>query len=219
MKTIAISLLVVLNSIALPERSASTYDEVLHSLSRTKSQLVFNKSLEGTDVNQRLSDLLYVTLRDSIFPAWYGTVWDFNGITNVPSQGEIACGYFVSTTLKHAGFNLNRYKLAQQGATEIATAVCGSNTMTRFTSLDKAITHVSQSKNGLYIVGLDFHVGFLLVEAGEVFFVHSDYFNGKVVREAAKTSQGLNSSEVYVLGEITNNNRLMADWTNGIKLY
>src|SRR6476660_4877291 len=29
-----------------------------------------------------------------IFPSWYGTPWDFNGTTEVPQQGKIACGYF-----------------------------------------------------------------------------------------------------------------------------
>jgi len=31
-----------------------------------------------------------------IFPSWYGTPWNFNGTTEVPQQGKIACGYFVS---------------------------------------------------------------------------------------------------------------------------
>src|SRR5215212_694349 len=33
---------------------------------------------------------------DSIIPYWIGTKWNFNGITEVPQKGSIACGYFVT---------------------------------------------------------------------------------------------------------------------------
>jgi len=36
-------------------------------------------------------------LVEEIFPAWSGTPWDFNGISQTPGEGEIACGYFVSS--------------------------------------------------------------------------------------------------------------------------
>ncbi|WMJ72126.1 hypothetical protein RCC89_02925 [Cytophagaceae bacterium ABcell3] len=38
-------------------------------------------------------------LVNKLIPYWYGTKWDFEGHTDVPGKGEIACGYFVSTTL------------------------------------------------------------------------------------------------------------------------
>jgi hypothetical protein len=56
---------------------------------------------------------LFSQLTGQLFPAWYGTPWAYEGISQVPGKGEIACGYFVSTTLKHADFKLNRYRLAQ----------------------------------------------------------------------------------------------------------
>jgi hypothetical protein len=46
-------------------------------------------------------------------------VWDYNGYTNTPKNGVIACGYFVSTTLKHFGFNLNRYDVAKKYSSSI----------------------------------------------------------------------------------------------------
>ena len=60
-----------------------------------------------------------------IFPFWYGTGWDYNGISTVPQNGNIACGYFVSTTLRDAGINLDRIKLAQQGAKQIGESLSG----------------------------------------------------------------------------------------------
>ncbi len=58
------------------------------------------------------------TLLNELIPYWYGVGWTFEGHTNSPDSGTIACGYFVSTTLKHFGMNLNRYRLAQQSASQ-----------------------------------------------------------------------------------------------------
>ena len=164
------------------------------------------------------STFLYVSLVDSIFPSWYNTIWDFNGISNIPKEGKIACGYFVSTTLKHVGFNLDRYKLAQQAASVIITEVCGSN-VKRYTSKESLIEFYKKGTDGLFIVGLDFHVGFLVVKNHEVYFVHSDYFKGKVVSEIALNSTGFSATKSYVIGEITNNSILMTSWINSTKIY
>jgi hypothetical protein len=45
-------------------------------------------------------------LLNHIYPYWYGTGWNYNGTTEIPKVGETACGYFVSTTLKHIGFQI-----------------------------------------------------------------------------------------------------------------
>ena len=62
---------------------------------------------------------LLEVLQTDIFPAWYGTTWDFNGISQTPGEGKIACGYFVSTCLRDAGFNVPRIRMAQQPSQRI----------------------------------------------------------------------------------------------------
>lgn len=59
---------------------------------------------------------LHTVLSTRVYSHWKGTPWDFNGYINTPGKGVIACGYFVSTTLKHVGVKINRYKMAQQSA-------------------------------------------------------------------------------------------------------
>ena len=54
------------------------------------------------------------SIYNDLLPAWYGTPWDFNGTSEVPQQGKIACGYFVSTILRDAGWKVERVRLAQQ---------------------------------------------------------------------------------------------------------
>jgi hypothetical protein len=66
---------------------------------------------------------------EDIIAQWYGTPWDFNGITQEPRQGQIACGYFVTTVLRDAGFTLNRIRLAQSPSSEIIKAVADKNSI------------------------------------------------------------------------------------------
>jgi len=55
---------------------------------------------------------------------------------------------------------------------------------------------------GIYIVGLDIHVGFIVNTGGEVYLVHSSYVEPyTVVKEKAIDSLILSSSNYRVLGE------------------
>ncbi|MBI34253.1 MAG: hypothetical protein CMP67_02710 [Flavobacteriales bacterium] len=177
------------------------------------------KKLKNTKSDSTLSQSFYFIMTDSVFPDWMGTKWDFNGISNTPGKGMIACGYFVSTTLKHIGFNLNRYKLAQQGASTVVDVLCGENQMKSVTEADVIQKVKSRGNNRLYVVGLDYHVGFLAVENNIVYFIHSDYLNGMVVCEKASDSISFSSTNAYVYGELTNNQTLFTKWKSGIKIY
>jgi hypothetical protein len=194
-----------------------TYNEILESTINQKEILKMIKVRANRD--NESSNLLFDVLSHDVFPAWYETPWDFSGISNVPGEGKIACGYFVSTTLKHVGFNLNRYKTAQQAASVIIHEICGKEYSKKYNSERILVKELSAKPNGLYVVGLDYHVGFLVVENNQVYFVHSDFFNGKVVREKASTSTAFISSQNYVLGRITNNSPLLAKWLANTRIY
>lgn len=205
------------NDVKEIERPITTeYDNILSRLNSKRNALTKICKEKAPSIS---SHLLYKTLVDSIFPMWYGASWDFNGISNIPGQGEIACGYFVSTTLKHAGFNLNRYRLAQQAATVIITELVGRKNTSKHHSSDAILKHLKKQKDGLYVVGLDYHVGFLIVEDNVTYFCHSDYVNLKTVREKATDSHAFNSTNLYVLGEITHNPTLMNKWLSKTKIY
>lgn len=215
-KTIS-SLVIVIMSIVYCKAQKIDYNKVCENLS-AKRNIINNYSDDSTK-HSTTANLLYTSLTDSIFPSWYGTKWDFNGISNTPGKGEIACGYFVSTTLKHAGFNLNRYKLAQQGATAIIKAIAGKTSIKTYSDPELLINTLKNKKNGLYALGLDYHVGFLAVYNHQVYFIHSDYINDKVVREKALESEAFLSSNLYVIGKLTGNNIFLNNWLNNTKVY
>ncbi|TBN03310.1 hypothetical protein EYD45_09890 [Hyunsoonleella flava] len=166
------------------------------------------------------SKFLYVKLINDIVPHWYDTTWDFNGHTNIPNEGDIACGYFVSTTLKHLGFNLNRYKMAQQAGLIAAQVLQSKDELKRFSNL--SFETLKQKLNsvyadGIYFVGLDNHVGYILIKDKELYFLHSSYYDDKVMIEPAETSPCFSSS-FYVFAEITTNKDLIKKWILNTRL-
>ncbi|HEY1044875.1 MAG TPA: hypothetical protein VGF79_00455 [Bacteroidia bacterium] len=156
-----------------------------------------------------------------IFPYWMGTEWDFNGYTAVPKEGKVACGYFVSTTMKHSGVVLNRFKMAQKSASEAALYLEKKDSLDRYLITRDSFVKVfmKKSKDGLYKVGLSYHVGFLYKSGSNLYFIHSNYINSEgVISEDASTSLALSSSGVYLVSDISNNKELMRKWLMGIEL-
>jgi hypothetical protein len=155
---------------------------------------------------------------NQLIPYWYGTPWDFNGYTETPKKGVIACGYFVSTVLKHAGFNLDRYKLAQQNPLNEAKSVAVGDSVEIYEVNSSQLQNIFNEKyeEGIYFVGLDFHVGFLIFRNKELYFIHSNYINSKgVVFEKAIYSDAFNAASKYRIAEISTNEKLLGKWVNG----
>jgi hypothetical protein len=53
-------------------------------------------------------------------------------------QGNIACGYFVTTVLRDAGMLLNRVKLSQCASEEMIQQLCSKNNISRYSNLPLA---------------------------------------------------------------------------------
>ncbi|MES2618940.1 MAG: hypothetical protein V4613_13770 [Bacteroidota bacterium] len=172
------------------------------------------KTIRYDSVGRAFTDYLV----NDIFPYWYGTTWDFNGYTAIPQQGAIACGYFVSTTLLHNGVKLNRYKMAQKSSMDGALMLEPKDSLyIKRSSRDIFLSEFKKThKNGLYMVGLSNHVGYLYKQDNAVYFIHSSYVTPvAVVIEDAATSVALGYSTIFVVADITYNEELMQKWLNG----
>ncbi len=156
-------------------------------------------------------------LVDKIIPHWYGTPWSFGGHTTIPNQGKIACGYFISTTLRDMGIKLNRFTLAQKSPLDEAKMIsCGSviNKVVQDTP-EKAFEEIDGlTKEGLYFIGFDEgHVGYLLKREGELFLIHSNYLNPvSVCMETLKESRVFKSFTKFHLVDISHNDTLLQRW-------
>jgi len=194
--------------------------EILAERNKYQSQYELASEDDKKRVLKTAGHYLDSTVCDILFPYWKGTKWDFNGHTDIPNEGEIACGYLVSTILKHAGLNINRYKMAQQSALNEIKTISGASGATYLggdyeTALDK----IKQLKDGLYILGLSNHVGFIRVAKNDVRFIHSTYLEPTAaVNEKASESDAFKYSSAYYIGEISNNPEFIRKWISGEKV-
>ncbi len=153
---------------------------------------------------------------ERIFPYWYDTEWDFNGTTQNPRQGAIACGYFVTTTLEHSGFKLPRVKMAQQAASVIIKSLCEPNTVKTYTKMPELNAYLDRRPNGLFILGLDNHVGFILKQGKERHFIHSTIGGGKKVLTQKLVDAGVvHSSKIKMIGDLTSSKQTLIAWIKG----
>ena len=152
---------------------------------------------------------------ETIVPGWIGTTWDFNGTTEIPGQGGIACGYFVTTVLRDAGLDLARIKLSQCASEQMILALIQPKYVERFRNapMDNFIQSIQQQGYGLYIVGLDNHTGFIYNDGDEIYFIHASYVGTRAVqKDKAGTNPILQQSKYKVLGKISADERVLERW-------
>lgn len=151
-----------------------------------------------------------------ILPAWYGTAWDFNGTTRIPGKGAIACVYFVNTVLQDAGFRLPRIKWSQMAAEPITLKLSHSIKRFRDRPVGEVITYIQGQGDGLYQVGLDNHVGFIVSRNGVVRFVHSNYYQRDigVMSEPIDGNNPLAHSRYRIIGSLLGDAMVVA-WLEG----
>lgn len=169
-----------------------------------------NKSATLIQIKDKFTNHLV----NEIIPQWYETKWSFDGFTETPKKGTIACGYFVSTTLRDVGFNINRFKMAQKSPLEEAKIVaCGNEIVTlRNKSKLELKNYFSTKKDGVYFIGLDFHVGYIYKQGTNIHFINSNYIDNKgVIKEKIEDSKAI-ISDVYYITDITHNQKLVSKW-------
>jgi hypothetical protein len=188
---------VTLNAQSYEQLKKNVYDKQRYfrqSLARTNNQ----------DSVFREAQQYLFTIADVFFRFWYNTPWAFNGNSQTPGVGSIACGYFVTTTLNDMGFNIPRVKWAQQMAEDLIIKL--TTDIKRFYNkpMDDVINYIKYKGEGLYIVGLDNHIGYIYYKEKEMAFVHSTYYNpaSGVTSEPLIGQNPLNNSKYRVIGKI-----------------
>ncbi len=226
MRSRLLSVLLVLSSCAasLPpageqEDSPDPYPDVLARLESRRVTLAARhraaaSAPQRTAILGSARSAVFTAITEEILPAWYGTPWDFNGTSQTPGEGMIACGYLVSTVLRDAGFKLERVRLAQQASENIVRTFAPPGVIRRYRDVEQAEAAKRIRKDyadGLYVVGMDYHVGFLVLDGERVDLCHSAYVPpASVACEPAETSPGF-YSRLWVVGPALPDARVK-DW-------
>ncbi len=185
-----------------------TYDELKAEVEADRKR--FAAAYAGAGISERDSiidtarNYLFDIITSDFFAQWYGTEWDFNGTTHTPRMGKIACGYFITTLLEDAGFRIPRTFWAQQASEYYITRM--TSDVKRFSNkpLVEVARYFDGREDGLYIVGLDNHVGFVVKKDSCLRFVHASYYDPKtgVQSEKLNSDNPLAVSSYRVAGRI-----------------
>ncbi len=201
------------------------YQKLIAELSQKKNSLASRYAQARSA--QELSTIISESRRtlEEILPqmmrCWLGTPWDFNGTCQLPGSGKIACGYFVSTILRDAGFKVERIRLAQQPSQNIIATFLPRREMhiSSGQAYPDFIAQVISRGPGIKIVGLDKHVAFLVIPASgdrAPRFIHSSGGSPKcVVDEDRENATALKNSRYRVIGNITGDDDVIHRWLLG----
>jgi hypothetical protein len=176
-----------------------------------------NSIRRSIKTEEKAEDEFVKLITQRVFPYWYGTSWDYNGTTETPRQGKIACGYFVTTTLRDMGVPINRVKMAQCASEEMIRALVQKKNIYHLSGLSLAAFEkkLETYGKGLYIIGLDNHTGFIWIHDTGNYFIHaSGWFPFKVVRDKVGTSSVLERSKYRVVGKISADEGFLKSWIN-----
>lgn len=178
-------------------------------------KLVKKKLISNSSSTSKIEKEFLKAITKRIFPYWYGTAWDFNGTTQTPQKGKIACGYFVTTTLRDAGYPIERVKMAQCASEEMIRNITQKKFIYHFsnTNLKKFESELIKKGEGLYVLGLDNHTGFILISKEGNYFIHaSGWYPYKVVREKLSESDVVANSKYKVVGKISADEKFLEKW-------
>jgi hypothetical protein len=163
------------------------------------------------------------TLVSQIFPAWMGmpSGGGPQATASLPHEPGmyISCSYFLTAALQNAGLVLeSRTRFAQAPAAWIERALLPpGGQIHRYGNLSPAEleARLVGLGEGLYVVGLNIHVGFIVVGGGHAFFVHSSYTPpGTVVNEPVASSMAIALSRRagYWVSPLFQDDRIVEMW-------
>ena len=172
----------------------ATWDESVDAIATARARFAGEWRAATTPgeravVRDRASVYLASAVIDQLLPPWQGMAWGMgrdSTATRPHQEGKrISCSYFVGAVLQGAGFQLrDRFRLGQAAALIIQKSlVGGAGRVHRFLSIPPAELRAKLAvlDDGLYVIGLDVHVGLVVVRGEDVRFVHASYTDRQVV--------------------------------------
>jgi hypothetical protein len=181
-------------------------------------------------VLDRASQYLAVSISRDLLPRWLAMPWGqgANSVAQRPdaSGKTVNCGSFVIAVLEGAGFRVpHRHRLAQAPALRILEAVGAEATIVRWRGSVPALERqLRRWGDGVYLIGLASHIGFVVVSRDTVSLVHASKVVGQVAAQRLLSSPALRRSRqtdffVAALGSHRMSARsLVSRWLNEIPI-
>jgi hypothetical protein len=210
---------------------AEAYETVLRDL-ESKRLVLRDRYRQASSVaerralRQRARELVLTALTDDIFPVWLGTPWGLGPSSTAirPHQAGkvVGCSYFVTAALLNAGLRLSsRARFAQAPSLLMQRALTADPRQLRRMAgmpMPRLERRLLAMGDGVYIIGLNIHTGFLVVRHRQVRVVHASYTPPQeVVDEPLGTSRVMANSAQrgYVVTPLFADDRLVDHWLAG----
>ena len=158
------------------------------------------------------------TITNDLYNEWKNTPWDYNGTTVKPRQGSIACGFFVVTILQDMGLKVNRTNLSVCPSSQMMKSLVPLQQLKNISYLSYSSFNekLKEYGSGVYIIGLDFHTGFIVNDGKENWFIHSNYIGrAGVTKETVLNSDALKSSKTRWVVSLTDDKDFLQRWMKG----
>ncbi len=212
---------IILSFNAFSQSNAVTYPEKIKEIEeeriRVQKLYLSADSITKDSIISESRKYLIITLKNEILPAWYGTPWSYGGMTKLPGKGSIACGYFITNVLCDIGYKIPRIKWAQS-ASETFINILSEYNVKRFRkkSLEELKKYIVLLGEGIYLIGLDNHVGFIIYSNNQINFTHSNYYNPSVgvMSQDLFSLSPLTNSSYRVIGKLFSN-QMVENWIMG----
>ena len=203
----------------------TTYAVLVSELERWRGELAVRHRKARTDAERSSVENDARVLLEQVLPemmrCWLGTPWDFNGTAAKPGGGQIACGYYVATVLKDAGFQLDRYQLAQQPSGNILRSFLEKESCVLAVGkpYESYAEEIANAERGIYLIGLDTHVAFLVIGGDDFRFIHSSGSRPWcVVEEGPDEAHVLQRSNWRMTGNLTADPKVLRRWLRAEKI-
>lgn len=196
-----------------------SYPELKKNIAKARLALAKKYFTAGNNnrvaILKKANDFWVSSIGSDLFSHWKNTDWDFNGTSTVPGEGSIACGFFVTTLLQDMDLDINRRKLAICASAEMMKSLVPHQPLLNLSSLSYSdfVNRVQKAGKGVYIIGLDFHTGFILHDGTATWFIHSNYINRKgVVKEPVENSAALQASKTKWVVSLSTDKLFIERW-------
>ena len=217
-------------------RSAAAFSATLQEVEEIRLSLGERFATAGSaDARERIRArarrFVVAAIVDSIVPAWLGTPWTMATVKDglrpdashphQPGSG-VSCSWFVVAVLRNAGLRLADSRAFAGGvARDLQRSLTrGRRAHRRFWNLSPAELErrLMELGDGLYLIGLSRHVGFVHVDGGRATIIHSSPDGGRaVVREPVSCSAAiaLSAPVGYLVTPLFADDRLIDHWLTG----
>lgn len=202
-----------------PRPDPAKYATLKRDLERWRKELAARHGKANNPAERQAVEADARIILERALPAmmrcWLGTGYDFDGTAQGPGEGKIACGYFVATVLRDAGFKVDRYKLARQPSENILRSFLPGKAchLTVGQDYQKFTGEMERREPGVYLVGLDTHVGFLVVTGGGFRLLHASGSSPWCVVDEGPDEAGvLLRSSWRMVGNLTQDAPVIRRW-------